>query len=89
VKNRHIKATVTISLLLTKFLKNKVKPPSAMPVAPGVGAKYIKYVTTIWNNSIEITGAVSFKPLISTMVNENDAVKNPNDDKIDSAKYLG
>ena len=45
LKSRHAKVKETI-LLEETYLENiKVKPPSATPVAPGVGAKYIIKVT--------------------------------------------
>jgi hypothetical protein len=47
VKNRHKNVNDTISFFSIKLENINVNPPSATPVAPGVGAKYVTKVNTI------------------------------------------
>ena len=51
VKNRHENVNDTISFFSTKLENINVNPPSATPVAPGVGAKYVTKVNKICNGN--------------------------------------
>lgn len=88
VKKRHAKVSETISSLSTKPSNTNVYPPSATPVAPGVGAKYMTKVMTICSTIIDTGDAAGFNPLINMTENENKDNRNKRVKTIDKDTYF-